>query len=58
MDWENLRLKLRFTLIGAVALPTSRVLSTPNCKKLQTPLQLLPGRTLANRLEEQRGRRR
>ena len=42
MNWVDLRLKLRFTLVGARVLPLSRVLSTPILNFVQPPLQLLP----------------
>ena len=51
MDWLNLRLKLRFSLVGAPFLPPSGVLSTPNCDFLQLPLQVLHRLRPAKRVE-------
>jgi hypothetical protein len=51
IDGKNLRLKLRFTLVGGVVLPAGGVLSTPNCDFLQLALQL----PLACGLKEQCG---
>lgn len=49
----DLRLKLRFTLVGAGFLLPSGVLSTPNSDFLQSPLQVVDELALAHGLEQQ-----